>query len=187
VDTALKRLGGDRKLYLNRLIQFMDRHDLSREEFTEALTRKDLDTARRAALLLRGQAAALGAAELAAAAAELESVLDRGPESQAVEMAGAACFEALDELRAMLRNALPQSAPPTRSSLDPTPEALEALEQLRCYLEDDDAAAREYFEQHADSLATAFSRENFNALRHAIDSFDFERALAAMRGPADSG
>ena len=179
VPTALKRLGGNAKLYAKLLTQFQASYESAGDEIAALIAAEDMSTAERSAHTLKGLAGNLGANNLQTAAAELEHLCrdnsDRSAMAASLVHYKAALAETITDVRAYLAEqpaAAPQAAP---ASLDPA-ALLPQLEAMLTLLRDSDAAAAARFKQLRPSLE-AFDRTITQTLGTAIDGFDFSTAL----------
>ncbi len=181
VSTALRRLGGNTKLYRKLLEQFLESQAKSGEEFQAAMRRGDKETAKRIAHTLKGLGGSLGATELASAAESLETACGLGSDEEVAEKSQV-CFTTLDTVQDMLRQALGRELQEIENAAQVvTPETLQVMSELRHFLEDDDASAQRFFENNELVIARALLKEDFQALRQAVQHFDFEAALDVLR------
>src|SRR4029450_11055710 len=72
---GLSRVGGNRKLYLKLLRQFVEQQGASVEQITEALATGDIALAERIAHTLKGVAGNIGATRVQSAAGPLEKLI----------------------------------------------------------------------------------------------------------------
>ncbi|MDM8540949.1 response regulator [Desulfococcaceae bacterium HSG9] len=85
IATALKRLGGNRKLLKKLLINFADDYSETTDTLRKALDSGDIEYIRRTAHTIKGVAGNIGADELAEAARELEAASANGyPDNDAL-------------------------------------------------------------------------------------------------------
>jgi len=78
MNSALERLGGNKKLYKRLLLLFHSDHINKVQEIRSALQNSDLELAGRLAHTLKGVAGTIGADGLRAAARELEAAISEG-------------------------------------------------------------------------------------------------------------
>ena len=82
---GLSRVGGNRKLYLKLLGQFIEQQGPAIEQIADALTRKDIALAERLAHTLKGVAGNIGATHVQSAAGALEKLIRDRAEAKGVE------------------------------------------------------------------------------------------------------
>jgi len=141
----------------------------------EALAANDAATARALAHNLKGVAATMGATELAARAARLESLVRGGEDgTRAVEEVAAAF--------AGLAAATP-AAPPAPAAAAPADASASAalLDELAALLEHSDAGAISLLERHDAGLRAALGAAH-EAFASHVQHFEFDEALAILRG-----
>ncbi|HEX5578438.1 MAG TPA: response regulator, partial [Candidatus Limnocylindria bacterium] len=112
LDTAqgLRRAGGNRKLYLSLLGQFVDGHAGAADEIRDSLGRGDRAVAERLAHTVKGTAGNLAAGPVQAAAGALEKAIRDGVEAARVESLRLQLGEALGRLSSALRPWLAETA-----------------------------------------------------------------------------
>ncbi|MCL4690626.1 MAG: Hpt domain-containing protein, partial [Burkholderiales bacterium] len=141
----------------------------------EALAAGDAATARALAHNLKGVAATMGATELAARAARLESLVRGGEDgTRAVEEVAAAFAE--------LAAATP-AAPPAPAAAPPADASASAalLDELAALLEHSDAGAISLLERNDAGLRAALGAAH-EAFASHVQHFEFDEALAILRG-----
>ena len=131
---------------------------------------------------LKGLAGTLGAAQLAQAAAELESVTH--PDLQGSGDLQAALLTVESQLRPLLEalQALPLAPAEAEDSASTKKSAASVsavLLTLRSLLADDDASARPVLEDQASLLRSA-AHDRYRALQRALTTYDYERALTLV-------
>jgi PAS domain S-box-containing protein len=185
VDTTagLARTLGDAKFYRALLRMFRDCQRDFATNFHAARHGADPSAPERLAHTLKGSAGTICANRLFAAAADLEEACARGASSPEI----ASCLQAtLDTLHPLLAamdaldGDLQPSAldvPPVHSGAAQVQALVSQLEQLLAY---GDASVAETIEANAATLSAAFPA-HFQALRAAVDAFDFDQALAVLR------
>jgi HPt (histidine-containing phosphotransfer) domain-containing protein len=80
IDLAegLRRVGGNRKLYLKLLVEFYQDHQEDVHAIRHALDQENLETAQRIAHTIKGVSGSIGAADLQRDAASLETAFKKG-------------------------------------------------------------------------------------------------------------
>jgi PAS domain S-box-containing protein len=179
LDTAggLKRVAGNRKLYLSLLRQFIDNQADAAARVAAALARDDHAEAERIAHSVKGVAGNIGLGAVQAAAAALETAARekkglKGPASKMeAELARAV---------AALRDALPAESAATAAAAAADPATLARLAAL---LADGDGETPDFVAANAAALRGLFDGQ-FGAFERAVNDFDFETALDALRRAA---
>ena len=180
VDLAagLRRVLGRPEVYQRLLGRFAASQEDFATRLRELLARNEPAAAEREAHSLRGLAGNLGADDLAAQAAALESAIKDARHDELPEL--------LDELEVSLTallqaiRALSLAAPP--AAVDPA--RLQPLcRRLLQLLAEDDPRAGKLFEEQAELLRSAFN-EQYGPLAAAVQGFDFERARNLLRQAA---
>ncbi len=185
VPGALKRLGGNAKLYARLLDQFQGSYEKTGESIAEHLAASDFSTAEREAHTLKGLAGNLGASSLQTAAADLERLCRAGSDMPAMLAALDAVSAHLAAAVADIRAYLAQAAPAAPPAPKPDPAALlSQMETLLALLRDDDAGAADQFRRMRPALET-MDRVAVQTLGTAIDSFDFTTASAMAESLRD--
>ena len=186
VETGLQQLMGDRALYLQILHRFRQRYHDAADRARAALAAGDAADAQRIAHTLKGAAGMIGAQQVYLLAAALESACTapalladvRGAQLMQLE-------QALRSLLVMVENVLESAdlPPPPDAVADPHPPSTTMLVQhLARLLEEGDGAAIDVLEQSATVLAAGLGVAVFQDVAAAAHQFDFEAALAALRG-----
>jgi signal transduction histidine kinase/DNA-binding response OmpR family regulator len=190
IDGGLRRVAGNRQLYRNLLQQFAARESDAPARISAALEAGDRKLAGRIAHTVGGVAANIGIAGLHATADRLERAV--GKEATPVGELTAL----LDEFSAVLsaqvfaiEQALPSAvveigaageAPGLLSRSFDRAEAGDAIVRLKTLLESSDASAGEAFPAVSTAVASVVEKPQLEALRNAIDHFEFETALVQL-------
>jgi two-component system sensor histidine kinase/response regulator len=181
LDSArgLRRLMGNRALYLSILRKFSDPRKAVLEEITGSLDQDDWSTAERLAHTLNGVAATIAAIPVKELAQELErAIRNRLPRAQVDERLGQLTAP-LQDLMNQLREKLPLDQGRQVQHVDM--EKLRALcARLQKLLADDDSEAADVFDENAELLQAAFAR-HYDAIEAGIRAFDFVAVDAALR------
>ena len=188
VGEGLRRLGGNRKLYLRLLRDFAMAQARLPDQIREAVDAGDLAAASRHAHSLKGAAANLAMPEVATSAGELETVLkDQAllcyqPKLAALETALAVVFDSLDQLPAPPEPVAGSGGTTPAPVTSPAPDqpchraaARELLATLR-----EQVAAGDLDAAHAlsnlEAVCGTHFRAELEALRQHLDAFNFEDA-----------
>jgi two-component system sensor histidine kinase/response regulator len=187
LDTAggLRRVAGNARLYLKLLRQYVEGQAGAARAVREALAEGRRGDAERIAHTAKGVSGNIGAGAVQEIAAALEHALAAGGETAAP----IARFEAaLDDMIARIAAALPGEAPaPAAAAGAADPRKLRpVLDKLAALLAEGDAAAADYFAENEPDLASALPRAELEAVRKAIDAFDFDAAAERIRALAQA-
>jgi two-component system sensor histidine kinase/response regulator len=174
LDSAdgLRRVGGNNKLYVKLLRQFVSEQADAVGQIRTALATNDTETATRLAHTLKGVAGNLGAGSVQVAAAAVEQLLrEGGPSAEATNAALEQLATVLDPLLAQLRAALAVGATATASAPAVAPAHIRAL-----------AAQLTKLFADFDTSAVTFTEENQASLRPAFDAATWEQFLRLTQG-----
>ena len=180
IPLGLSRVLGRRDLYLSLLGKFRDSQADALQQLRAALEAGDQLLAERIVHTLKGVAGSLGAVKVEAAATRLEFVIHAG--TPLVHLQNE-LDTASDALRSVLR-ALALHLPPeaARTAATPVPDAMaQHCRRLAQLLAQQDFEAEEYFASHRAVFDAALGDEG-EAIKVSIDRFNFEQALADLRG-----
>jgi two-component system sensor histidine kinase/response regulator len=188
LDTALglKRVLGKKQLYISMLRKFVASQSGVPAQIETALDVDDWNTAQRLAHTLKGVAGSIGAGALQAEAGKLEAAInDRQPRA-AVEQWLSAPTRLLAEIVAALEAKLPPEFVAVATTVAVDPQRLKQVyEHLAALLANDNPESGEVLEANADLLRTVLG-DGFRELARAIDDFDFEAALEALKKAAQN-
>jgi signal transduction histidine kinase/CheY-like chemotaxis protein len=183
IEGALRRVAGNRRLYRDLLQQFAARESSAPARIAAALQAGDRKLAGRIAHTVGGVAANIGIPALHATADRLERALGKepAPDAELADFAGVlsaqvhAIEQALnhpaDEISAEANDEQPPSRPFNRD------EARNAIVRLKTLLKSSDANAGEAVSAVSAAVASVVGKPQLEALRTAIDNFEFETAL----------
>jgi CheY-like chemotaxis protein/HPt (histidine-containing phosphotransfer) domain-containing protein len=186
VGEGLRRLGGNRKLYLRLLRDFATSQATVPEQIRDAVAARDFTSAIRHAHSLKGAAANLAIAQVATCAGALGSVLNDHeslqyqPKFAELEAALAIVLNSLDPLESPLETV--RSSDRTAPPISPAPEqtlnpaaAREFLARLREQVAAGDLDAADTLRHLGGNCGTHF-RVELEALRQHLDGFNFDEA-----------
>jgi signal transduction histidine kinase/DNA-binding response OmpR family regulator/HPt (histidine-containing phosphotransfer) domain-containing protein len=178
IDTksALKRMGGNRRLYDSLLRKFAEQQAGAVEEIRAALKAGDASAAERGAHTLKGVAGNLGATALAEEAAKAETAVKRG---QDVETVLNTLSLALAPVVQAIRAAQPTEAPTVAVSADPA-KAADSLARLKKMLESDDGEAADFILDARAHLSGVLTGAEIDTLAELVGNFDFAAALKCL-------
>jgi PAS domain S-box-containing protein len=181
IARGLHLLRGKSALYLNLLQQFVATHGTDADLIRQHLADGAPGEAKRLAHTLKGVAGSLALDDLAAAATRLDGLL-RDP---AGPPPAAACDEEIEMIAAViagLQNVLAEKAP---VALPVAAVDLQEFRQTAAALEDmlhkGDSATLGFFEERTDQFHGALGTVAHARLAKAINTFDFEAALAILQ------
>lgn len=179
-DEGLRRVGGNAALYRQLLTQFIDEYSDAAARLTTSWRQGDSEAAGRLAHAIKGVAGNLGAVALYAAAAALETALNKAPADQEKEIAGfQERFAAkLDECLTIMREYLQEEPVPAEP-----PAALptgQCRKTLCALLADADSEALRFFAATKESFLAAYDRGRIEKIAKELDSFDFDEALKLL-------
>lgn len=180
IASGLRRMEGDPELYLALLRDFVATERNAATVIADALAAEDCPAATRCAHTVKGLSGTFGAYRLQPVAQNLEQALrDARPRAEVDTLLGHFRAE-LQALMAALDATLPpEPAPaPQHGPVDRNQLAAVCAELLPLLIDCDMAAIR-VVETHAGLLGSAFGTD-FRAIEHALRSFDFEIAEAAL-------
>jgi two-component system sensor histidine kinase/response regulator len=195
VKAGLATCAGNAPLYRKLLLQFREAQSDFEQDFLQAQLSDDQDTPMRLAHTLKGVAASIGAADVAAAASTLETGC-KNRDSQDTLLTQLKVL--LDMLEPVL-HAIGQAQDSLRAAktavANDAPAAAPLLASLRDALENFDGESRKIAEALMGAVHSASDNETMQALLALIDSFDFEAALALLTkneaallgNPSDAG
>jgi two-component system, sensor histidine kinase and response regulator len=192
LDTAqgLRRVAGNRKLYLSLLGQLVDGHAGAADQIRDSLGRGDRAVAERLAHTVKGTAGNLAAGPVQAAAGALEKAIRDGVEAARVESLRLQLGEALGRLSSSLRPWLAETAAapvPVAAAAPPIdPAALKPLvERWARLLAECDARTSDDLEREGNELRALFgAAAGFDRFARLVTAYDFDGALAALRSAA---
>ena len=188
IKAGLKRLQGKESLYVSILRRFMQEQGDFAGQFKRTIVDGDAGLAERLAHTLKGVAGSIGAMDLAARAAELETVArERHEAKQPVTQADvAAPLEALLPALADLLAALAEHFLHNTAEAQVAPSIIDKdklsgiCRQLRDLLANDDPGAEVVYAENAALLSAAFMG-SAKEIESNIANFDFEAALDVLQ------
>jgi len=189
---GLRRVAGNRKLYLSLLRQFLEGQANAAERIRESLGQGERSVAERLAHTVRGTAGNLAAGPVQAAAGALEKAIHDGLEAARVEALRAQLGEALVRLSSALRPLLdepayaPAPAAPVHTAAKPADHAALKVVVSRWgrLLAECDAGAIDDLEREGELLRSLFGADAFTRFAKLVTAYEFESALEALRSAA---
>jgi two-component system, sensor histidine kinase and response regulator len=181
IDSGLRRVLGKRELYQRLLGKFVASQGDFPAQLRVALAANQQESAERLAHSLKGLAGNLGATDLAAQAAALESAIK---DARHDELDGllAELQQSLETLVVAINAQFPATQPHELVAVD-AEQLLQVCQQLQRLFAEDDPRAGKLFDEQAELLRSAFTTD-YAALAAAVRGFDFEQALALLQAAA---
>jgi PAS domain S-box-containing protein len=180
MEGALKRVAGNKRLYLDLLQQFAAKQAGAGIQISIALEREDRELAERIAHTVKGVAGNIGLEQVFAAAEKLEKgirVTDSGVPALLEEFTQSLSGQIQAIKRALLDVTPVRSAARGRTEDFDAAAASAAIARLRALLESSDGDAAEAFLAVENILEGVLSRSRLDAIGALISEFDFEQAL----------
>lgn len=179
---GLKRVAGNRRLYLDLLAQFAAKQHDADTWISSALDSGDRNLAERSAHTVKGVAGNLAIAQVQDAAAKLEKAIrEQADEVPALLKEFAATLRS--QIRA-IREALPATVPPRLDRELESPfsreEASAAAARLRTLVSNSDGGTEDAFLAFEQTMAGAVAKPQLDALGAVIREFDFDAALVKL-------
>jgi CheY-like chemotaxis protein len=182
---GLSRVGGNRKLYLKLLGQFVEQQGSAVTQVTSALSQGEEALAERIAHTLKGVAGNIGAKLVQGAASALEKALrEKAGDTQinlVKEEVAATLGPFITKLKAAL-NSTVSNGPPTRMT-QPTvssAESLEAAKQLERLISEFDPLAAEFLETNQAALFPLFENGAWNKFEKLLQGYAFTEAQSEL-------
>jgi len=177
--SGLRRVLGNKKLYVSMLRKFVAGQKSATAEILKALDGDDWGAAERLAHTLKGVSGNIGATGLQQLAEKLEAAIKECQPRKAVDNRLDELKNPLENLIAQLEQKLPEEQGKTAVIVDP--EKLRAVcDKLEALMVDDDAEAGAVLDANRDLLNAAFPN-HYRQIDDGIRSCDFDAALAALR------
>jgi len=177
-DTGLRRVLGKESRYLSMLRKFASGQRLVIIEINKALAAGDSKTAERIAHTAKSVAGNIGASQVQALAAAVESAIHARAPAEHIELALDALKLPLSQLLVALEQQLPAEPAHLQVSVDLV-QLGKVSAELKALLLADDWRAGELLEAHSNLLHSAYPH-HYRAIADAIKSFDFDIAAIAL-------
>ncbi len=171
------------KLYARMLIKFRDSQGHFAEIFRAALADADSSAPERAAHTLRGTAGNIGAKNVQAAAGELEQACKEHASAKQIRLLLDKTLTELEPVLvelAMLGTAEGKETEIQTGATVDRARLVTLTQRLETLLAEDDSEAGDLFAENDELLRTAFP-SHYRRMQNAINSYDFEAALATLR------
>ena len=200
VQSGLKRVVGNRKLFLTLLKKYVSGQADAIDRIRTALQQDDRGTAERDAHTLKGVSGNIGAGAVEDIAMRIEGAIRTGAALDAIEDDLLQCQGELDALigaistvlgiepPVVVKPAAVASAPVTPTAAPAEAKAASGLEaimgkvnELMDLMAEGDVGASDIFEEIQPDLKQALGANVVRAMTKAFDDFDFELALETLR------
>ena len=183
IDVAggLKRVAGNRKLYRSLLEQFVNKQGDAAAQIAAALQGGDRELAGRLAHTVKGVAGNLGIGQVQGAAESVERAIRNGDAqvSALLEKFEAVMTPMVQAIRRGLAETAPVAAVEATGPFD-AKAAAAAMERIRELIAANDGGAVEALSALESALAGTVEKTKLEALRDALDNFDFDAAGARL-------
>ncbi len=187
VEAGLRRVAGNKALYLRLLRQFTEGQADAARRITTALAEGRGDEAERIAHTVRGVAGNIGLAGLQEVATTLEDALRHGRDVAPL-MAGfdGAITTLVQALAAWQHPAGSPTGVSAAAAAPPDPaEATDCVNRFAQLLADSDGDAVDFLVENRRVLHHIFGDGAFPGIEQAVQGFDFDTALQAVRDAAE--
>jgi len=179
---ARRRVNGNEDLLLKLLRRYRQDQPRVPEAIRQALRAGERASAERLAHTLKGVSGNLGALQAQVRAGELESAIRDGATLAALEGSLAGLQDVLDALARNIAAALPRaSAGPPAAALRPQAAWDAELGELAAAMQDCSSEAAARFAALSAEFAARFGPAATRAVQEALDAYDFDIALEALR------
>ena len=179
VELGLRRVLGNQVFYLKMLSAYIDNQEQTPTALRLALYTQDYVSAERLAHSAKGVSGNIGAIGLQTMAAELERMIANRVEPNIIKTKIDAFEKAHSVMIAELKTTIsrqPEDSHQSENMLD-TSKATEIMHQLKELLKNDDSEASYLFAENEALFRCTFEEKQFASLNHAINQFEYERAL----------
>jgi HPt (histidine-containing phosphotransfer) domain-containing protein len=182
---GLSRVGGNQKLYLKLLRQFVEQQSAVIAQIADAHAGGDNPLAERLAHTLKGVAGNIGATQVQFAAGALEKGIREGATEEDLDAARHRVAAVLDPLVAALRARLGAPAPERVAEPGATPmanpaESRDAAAKLNTLLADLDPAAADFIEANRVVLRPLFDGQAWPEFEKLVQGYAFTDAQAQL-------
>ena len=173
---GLRRVAGNRKLYLSLLRQFAEKEALAGAKVTAALAAGDYAAAERIAHTVKGVAGNVGFTGLQSVATALgKAIKGRNGLDGEVLNFETSLARSVAALREVMHAGYSQSPAVTAVGSN------EHAGRLAALLARSDGGAVDYLLEHRSTVRAVFSNGQYEAFENAVKEFDFEVALETLR------
>jgi HPt (histidine-containing phosphotransfer) domain-containing protein len=180
-NAGLRRVAGNRKLYLSLLRQFAERQADAAARAAAALAAREHAEAERIAHTVRGVAGNVGLDALASVAGALEKAIQA---RKGIKPAASAFEAELARSVAALREALGNGAQSAGDAAPMSPESAVHAAHIASLLAQSDGDAVDYLLSHGAVIRAMFAGGAWLSFEKAVNNFDFEGALGQLQKAA---
>ncbi len=183
IDSALRRLGGNKRLFKRLLMDFRRDFQNTAEEIEDAWNKGDMDVTRRLAHTIKGVAGTIGANGLHVSSGELEVAIKLGKEDgfrQGLATFGNALERVLGSIACMAENTTAASVPRSGQAESGSDFQLTSIEpillRLAEFLRGNDFRAIDCLESLKNGLREGGCDGELPVLETCVQRFDFKAA-----------
>ncbi len=185
---ALQRMGGNQKLYLNLLRQFVEQQGQAPAQIAEALARNEVPVAERVAHTVKGLAGSLGSRAVQQAAGRLEkAIASRVPSAELVPILqdfSSVLQDFISRLHAVLPRTVSDPAPTTADVPLDSEQVKQVVQEMIVHLNNFDPAAEECLEANRDAFRALLPEDSFASFKQELGGFAFANALVRLEEAA---
>ena len=186
VEEGLRRMNGNRRLYLSMLRKFIAGNRDVCNQIDESLRSGDWNTAERLAHTVKGVAGNIGAVEVHSEAGKVESLIRGKRTLEEVDAQIAILRLTLGQLFAALDHVLPcESERVVQKKVD-WEQVRAVCARLESLFAQSDAEAADIMNENADLISAAFPKHH-RRMNNAVQDFDFDAALRILHEAQLSG
>ncbi|MBF0547321.1 MAG: response regulator [Candidatus Riflebacteria bacterium] len=192
-ENGLRRVAGNRTLYLKLLEKFSESQIETPETISSALRNGEIKTGERLAHTLKGVAGNIGAIEVQRLSGEIEKLIRESAQvssSTFLDEHLKNLHQIVTEIGTQIKQYFTSHSSPTAQG-DTLPGEIPNLgkltsifEKLANFLSESDSDATEFFDSEKNFFQNAIETSNFKRLDKAIKSFDFDSALQILKEAA---
>ncbi len=184
-EQGLKRVLGKKDFYLKILRMFITNQGDTPAQIRQSLDAGDNATAERLAHSAKGVSGNIGATDLQGMAAVVEKAIKEGRPREEIEKTILPFAEAHGKMMARLREALPVNAVQEEAGNVDKEKATKVYKKMMDLLTNDDSEAADYLKEEEGSLRHILGADHFEPFEHAIQQYDFAKALEFMKSQAE--
>ncbi len=190
LDTAaaLKRVGGNRKLYLSLLRKYLEGQENAPDRISQALSAGDRQSAEILAHTAKGVSGNIGATAVQLAAGELEHAIKHNEPAEQTQAALERFASALSEFIGNLKPALLAGSPepePSRDAQSVPSDIGPIVRRLADLARENDSEAVDYMETVRADLRGTLTDNEHAELEKALSMYDFAGALQCLTNVAE--
>jgi CheY-like chemotaxis protein len=175
---GLSRVGGNRKLYLKLLHEFVEQQGSAATQIDQELERGEPERAERLAHTVKGVAGNLGAKAVQAGAGALEKLIHARARPEEVgpakEQLAAALASLLAPLTAALSSASPEDTEPSLATASPSEHLGAVMAQLTKLLTESDPGVADFIDANQGILRPLFTSEAWQQMRKHAQAYAFD-------------